>query len=154
MIDTPHILEVGAQPIAMIHLTVPASDMQKVMGPAITELFSTLQAQGIKPVGPWLTYHLRMQPGVFDFQVAVPVTQSVVPTGRVANGELPAATVARTIYHGPYEGLPEAWPKLDAWLTAQGHQRAGWLWETYLVDPSKETEPAKWQTELSRPLLK
>ena len=56
-------------------------------------------------------------------------------------------------YHGGDEGLAGAWPKLDAWIAAQGRTAAASLWETYLVDPSASPDPAAWQTELCRPLL-
>lgn len=52
-------------------------------------------------------------------------TTNRYPTGRVKPGELPAASkVARTVYHGSYEGLGAAW-----------------------------SEPASWRTELNQPLV-
>jgi effector-binding domain-containing protein len=60
--------------------------------------------------------------------------------------------VARTVYHGPYEGLPGAWPELDAWISAQGRKPAGFLWEVYLAGPESSADPAQWRTELNRPL--
>ncbi len=79
------------------------------MGPGIGELMSTLAAQGIAPVGPWFTYHLKMDPDIFDFEISVPVSQPVTAAGRIKPSQLRAAKVARTIYQGPYEGLGEAW---------------------------------------------
>jgi effector-binding domain-containing protein len=62
--------------------------------------------------------------------------------------------VARTIHHGPYEGLPAAWPQLDAWIREQGRTPGPSLWETYLTDPASSADPATWRTELTRPLAK
>jgi effector-binding domain-containing protein len=152
MIDTPQILTVEACPVALIRLTIPRAEIQKVMGPGIGELMSTLRAQGIKPIGPWLSHHLKMSPGIFDFEIAVPVPSPVTPTGRVTNGTLPAATVARTIYHGDYSGLGGAWPELDAWIVAQGRKPGPSLRECYLTDPSASPDPTTWRTELTRPL--
>lgn len=45
-----------------------------------------------------------MDPAIFDFEISVPVTSPVAAAGRVKPGQLPATKVARTIYHGPYEG--------------------------------------------------
>ena len=153
MLDPPTILQIAAHPTAMIHITVPRSEIRNVMGPGLQELMATLGAQGIVPAGAWLTHHLRMDSGQFDFELSVPVTKPVVPTGRVANGQLPAATVARTIYHGAYEGLPAAWQQLDVWIVAQGRKAGPSLWETYLTDPSSNPDPAMWRTELTRPLV-
>ena len=152
MIDPPKILQIAAQPTAMIHITVPMSEIRNVMGPGLQELMAGLRAQGVAPAGPWLTHHRKTPSDIFDFELSVPVKSPVTPTGRVANGMLPAATVARTIYHGPYEGLPAAWQEFQAWIAAQGRKSAPTLWETYLVDPSSSPDPAAWQTELTRPL--
>lgn len=68
-------------------------------------------------------------------------------------GQLPATTVARTAYHGPYEGLRAAWGQFDAWIRAQGHTPAPDLWECYVVGPESNPDPTTWRTELNRPLL-
>ena len=154
MIDTPRILQTTAQPTAIIRVTIPRDQIQAVMGPGIGELRSTLEAQRIVPTGPWFTHHLRMDRGVFDFEIGLPVPAPVAAEGRVANGQLPASTVARTIYHGPYEGLSSAWREFDAWIVAQGRVAGPSLWETYLADPGTDPDPAAWRTELTRPLTR
>jgi effector-binding domain-containing protein len=153
MIDTPRIERTDAQSTAIIRLTVPRTEMRTVMGPGLGELMATLQAQRIVTAGPWFTHHLRMDPATFDFEIGVPVTAPVAPAGRVTNGQLPGATVARTIYRGPYEGLPSAWKEFNAWIAAQGQIAGPSLWETYVTDPKENPDPATWRTELTRPLL-
>jgi hypothetical protein len=48
--------------------------------------------------------------------------------------------------------LPDAWPELDAWISAQGRKPVGILWEVYLAGPESSADPARWRTELNRPL--
>src|SRR5207247_1613712 len=105
MLDKPQIVQIDAQQTAFIHLTVPRAEIRNVMGPGLAEVRAALAAQGIAPAGPWFTHHLRMDPEVFDFEICVPVTAPVTAVGRVRSGRLRAATVAQTVYHGPYEGL-------------------------------------------------
>jgi len=152
MIEQPTITQTSAQPAAVIHITVPRSEVREAMGPGYTELMETLAAQGITPTGAWFTRHLRMDPEVFDFFIGAPVDTPVTPSGRVQPGELPAARVARTVYHGPYESLAEAWGEFDAWITAQGLSPAPGLWEVYLTGPESGADPAEYRTQLSRPL--
>jgi hypothetical protein len=71
MIDPPRILETAAQPTAVIHITVPRAEIQKVMGPGIAEVRATLEKQGITPSGPWFNRHFRFDAGTFDFEVGV-----------------------------------------------------------------------------------
>jgi effector-binding domain-containing protein len=153
MIDPPHLTETAAQPAAVIHLTIPRSEIQQAMGPAIGEVLSALAAQGIAPAGPVFSHHFRMSPDVFDFEVGVPVAKTVAATGRVKPGQLPAAKVARTVYHGPYEGLGTAWGEFGKWIAANGHQPAPNVWECYVAGPESSPDPANWRTELNRPLL-
>jgi effector-binding domain-containing protein len=152
MLDTPQIAQTDAQPTAVIRLTIPRDEIQNVMGPGYSELMETIAAQGIAPSGPWYTHHLRMDPATFDFELGVPVSAPVSAAGRVKAGELPAARVARTIYHGGYEGLGDAWAEFGAWITAQGHTPAANLWERYVAGPEASPDPASWRTELNRPL--
>jgi effector-binding domain-containing protein len=153
MLDTPEIVQTSVQQAAVIHLTIPRSEMMQVFGPAVGELMTTLAAQGVEPIGSVFAHHLKMNPETFDFELGVKVSAPVTANGRVKPGQLPAARVARTIYSGPYEGLPAAWGKFDQWMKANGHQQAEDLWELYSVGPHSTPDPANWRTELNRPLV-
>jgi effector-binding domain-containing protein len=152
MIDTPQIVQTAAQPAAIIHVTIPRDEIQHVMGPGYQELMAAIAEQGIAPAGPWFTRHLRWEPEIYDFEIGVPIAAPVAPVGRVVAGELPAATVAQTVYHGGYEGLGGGWGELDAWLAAEGHTTSPTFWERYIAGPESGAEPADWRTELNRPL--
>jgi len=153
MIDTPQFAQSAAVQMAHIHLTVPRVEIQRVMGPAIGELMAAIAAQGVAPAGPLFSHHLKMDPEVFDFEICVPVARAVAAAGRVKPGTLPAARVARTVYHGGYEGLGMAWGEFQAWIKSQGHKGAADLWEVYLTGPESGPDPSKWRTELNRPLV-
>jgi effector-binding domain-containing protein len=153
MIDPPQIVQTDHVITAVIHLTVPRKDIQTVMGPAIAEVVAAVSSQGAGPAGPVFSHHLKMDPDVFDFEVGVPVMTSVTEIGRVKPGELPPSVVARTIYHGPYEGLGAAWGEFCAWITANGRKAAPDLWEIYVSGPESSPDPAIWRTELNQPLI-
>jgi effector-binding domain-containing protein len=78
----------------------------------------------------------------------------VSATGRVKASQLPAVTVARTVYHGSYEGLGSAWGEFIGWITTEGHTSAPDLWECYVAGPESNPDPATWRTELNRPLVR
>jgi effector-binding domain-containing protein len=153
MIDTPQITQTEARVAAVIRITVPRQEIRNVMGPAMSELQSTVAAQGVTPDGPMFSHHLRMDPDTFDLELGLPVP-SVVQGGRVQPGGLPAATVARTTYYGAFEGLPGAWGELHAWMRANGHEPGGDLWESYVTGPETDPDPATWRTELTQPLAR
>ena len=152
MIETPQIIQTQAQAAAVIRLTVARSEMMKVFGPAVGELMAALASQGVEPVGAVFAHHLKMSPDTFDFELGVKVTSPVKATGRVKPGQLPAVKVARTVYSGPYEGLPSAWGEFVTWMRANGHEQAENLWEVYSIGPQSTPDSANWRTELNRPL--
>jgi effector-binding domain-containing protein len=154
MIDKPQIVQTAAQPAAIIRFTIPRAEIRNVMGPGHSELMDAVAAQGIIPIGPWFSHHLRMDPEIFDFEIGVPIAAPFSAVGRVTAGQLPAATVARTVYHGGYEGLGAAWGELDAWVKAEGHTPAPDLWECYVAGPESGSDSTTWRTELNRPLIR
>ena len=153
MIETPHIVQTSARLTAVIPLTIPKADIQAVMGPGVSELMATIAAQGVAPAGPWFTHHLKIDPEIWDFEISVPVASQVTAAGRVRPGVWPAMRVARTVYHGPYQGLGDGWGACMQWIAANGHTPAPDVWECYLVGPASEPDPANWRTELNRPLV-
>ena len=152
MLTTPQIINTNLQEAAVIRLTIPRSKMMELFGPAVGELMTVLAAQGVEPVGAVFAHHLKMSPDTFDFELGVRVSAPVKASGRVKPGQLPASKVARTVYSGPYQGLPSAWGEFDRWMRANGHEQAENLWEVYSVGPQSSPDPANWQTELNRPL--
>ncbi len=144
----PEIATVPEQLTAVIRLTIPRDQIRNVMGPAMQEVMQIVQRQGIAPTGPMFTHHFRIEPGIFDFEVGVPVASDVKPEGRVIACHLPATKIARTMYTGPYEKLGAAWEEFDSWIVANGHSPLPDLWERYLSGPQSPTP----STELVRPL--
>ncbi|MBP8137429.1 MAG: GyrI-like domain-containing protein [Candidatus Eisenbacteria bacterium] len=153
MIDEPQILHTTAQPIAVVRLTVPRSEIRTVMMPALTEVRRALAEQEVTPAGPWLTHHLRVDPHVFDLEVGVPVWSTFTESGRVVASMLPAAKLARTVHVGPYEDLAYAWSEFEEWIAAEGHECGASMWECYAVGPETGPDPSAWRTELNRVLV-
>ena len=153
MLAPPEIVSFNGLRAACIHVVVARDQIEEVMREAITELMSTLAAQEVGPAGPLFSHHFRIDPETFDFEVGVPVAQPITAAGRVTNGTLPACTVARTIYHGPYEGLTAAWEEFSEWLKIHGHMPAADMWQSYVAGPETSSDPANWRTEFNRPLI-
>ena len=158
MIDAPQIT--GSQPLiaAVVHLQCPRHEIKNLAGPAIREIHAVLNSQGQTPQGPMFMHHLTMSSAEFDVEVGFPVAAPIAAQGRVRPGRLPAARVARTIYHGPYEGLHGAWDAFGKRLERDGLvdrkllTPIRTLWERYLVGPETTPDTSQWRTELNLPL--
>lgn len=153
MLTEPQILTTRAEPAAVIRLTIPREQIQQLMGPAIHEVIAAVAAQGIGPAGPVFSRHFCVDPAIFDFEVGVPVSGPVQPSGRVHASELPAAKVIRTVYQGPYENLGPAWGEFTAQIERMEEiKAASGFWERYVYGPESSPDPAQWRTELNRVL--
>lgn len=152
MLNVPEIVRVNEQLTAVIHLTIPRTEIQSVMEPAISEIISCLTAQGISPEGALFSYHLNRPTDIFDFEVGFPVARKITPVGRVKTSNLPAVQVARTVYRGSYEGLGAAWGEFFDWIKQEGLNAQGSLWECYMTGPESSPDPSAWETELNSPL--
>ncbi|MEX0891153.1 MAG: GyrI-like domain-containing protein [Gemmatimonadota bacterium] len=146
--ETMEVHDAEAVPAAVIHLAIPRDAMQTEFPRAIHEILDSLQRQGLTPAGPPFARHFRFDPEVFDFEVGFPVSSQVRPEGRMKPGELPAARVLRTIHHGSYDSIPEAWRTFDTRVKADRLDVGPEFRERYMVGP-ESGGPETWQTELS-----
>jgi len=140
-------------PAAVIHLEIARTEMQKEFPRALHEILDALAAQGLAPAGPLFARHFRFLPESFDFQLGFPVTVppggSLEASGRMVAEELPAVQVVRTVHHGAYEGLPNAWEAFEKRIREAEMTVADEFRERYLVGPESGPDPAGWRTELS-----
>jgi effector-binding domain-containing protein len=153
MIETPHLTRAESQQAAVIHVTIPRSQIQEVMGPAIGEVIAAVKAQGIGPIGPVFAHYVAKPTDIFDFEVGVPVSAPAKPAGRVKPGTLPGGLVARTVLQGNYDRLAGGWGEFMNWIAAGGHAMAPDMWEVYVKGPESDPDPGTWRTELNQPLL-
>jgi len=109
---------------------------------------------------PLWRYRVIDMAAKLEIDVAVPVAGAAIGDNRIIADILPAGRYATLIYTGPYEGLMQATADLLAWAAKKGivwDMRPAGLngeaWrarvENYLTDPTKEPDPAKWETELA-----
>jgi uncharacterized protein YndB with AHSA1/START domain/effector-binding domain-containing protein len=153
ILDEPHLVHTAAQDVALLRVTTPRNEIQKVMGSGLQEVMAAVAAQGAAVTGPWFTHHLKMDPAVFDFEIGVPVSKAISPAGRVKPGTWPATRMARTVHRGGFENLGEAWGTFEKWIKAEGLTPASDLWERYLRGPETGPDATTYRTELSRPLV-
>jgi effector-binding domain-containing protein len=97
--------------------------------------------------------HFRMTAEEFGFEICLPLSVPVRPSGRVRPGVLKGARVAQVVYRGGYEGLGGAWREFEEWIRAAGHRMAPDLRERYVVGPESGSDAGAWRTELNRPLV-
>jgi effector-binding domain-containing protein len=153
MLETPQIIQTSAQLTACIHFTIPRDEITNAFGAGVDELIAAIIAQGIAPIGSIFTHHLRRPTDTFNFELCIQVSAPINAAGRVSPSQRPAIKVAQTVYHGAYDGLPDAWGEFMHWIKTKGHTPTQDLWECYITGPHSSSDPTTWLTELNQPLL-
>jgi effector-binding domain-containing protein len=157
---TPDLVNRAPQPFVAIHAEVKPQELSAVIDRSFRRLFGFLAERGVPPAGaPFIKYNVVDMERALDIELGVPVAAPVEASGDVHAGTLPTGQYAVTIHHGHFDGLRDATAALlqcaqrlgvewDASSTPQGERFVSRL-ETYITDPTKERDPARWQTELA-----
>jgi effector-binding domain-containing protein len=160
MSHDPQIQARAAQHYAAIPATVAMDGISAAVDDALPALFGWLASEGIAPAGaPLIRYLVIDMAGELQIELGVPVAAPVTASGRVQPGALPEGRYAVLRHTGPYDGLlasnaallqwaQEKGIKLDTWDTPQGSAWRGRA-EHYLTDPSREPDPAKFETDIA-----
>lgn len=122
--------------VAAIRAVIPA---YKDQGPLWGELYSALGPQHAQFAGPCITlyYDEGYKERDVDLEVCQPVRGAVAVAGRITAHELPGATVASVIHHGPYTTIGEAYNALTRWVEGNGYRIAGPAREVNLQPPAQ-----------------
>ena len=154
----PQIQQRPAQPYVGIRMWVTMDGFPAAVDTGFPEIFGWLAKHGVALAGPpFIRYHVTGDE--FEIELAVPIDAAVTGDGRVHSGAFPAGRYLTLRHAGPFDGLAashaglQRWARehgmvLDRWDTGRG---AAWrsCSEQYLVDPSTEPDPSKWETELA-----
>ena len=108
---------------------------------------------------PFIRYCTIDMPRWLAVEVGLPMPHPVAPATGMSCGALPAGRYAEVVHVGPYDGLMQTTAQLLQW--GEHHRvvwdceptNAGEVWagrvESYLTDPSQQTDPQQWRTLLS-----
>jgi effector-binding domain-containing protein len=139
--------EVASQKAVVIGTTALSSAVGQKMGELYGKLFSYLGTNNTQPSGaPFAVYYSYDPNGNTEFEVGVPVTAAVKGNDEIKFREYPAMKVISTLHVGPYENVAPVYEALKKYATDNKLETQPVSWEVYITDPSKETDPNKYQT--------
>ena len=153
MLEPPQMISVPAQRLAVVRLTIPRGEMMQRFDPTVRLVSDVLRAQAVDPAGPVTAHYFAIPAQTFDFELGFPIAAAIAAAGPVYLAEQPAQTIIRTVYTGPFAGLPSAWGVFQNHIGAKGYRCATDFREAYLNDPSTIADPTQYRTELVRILL-
>ncbi len=157
--EEPKLVVREKQPYVAIRTTVTLQGMSTVMARLMPELHTWLDAHKVTPSGPeFIRFSVIDMDKGLDIEVGIPVATSVSGDGRVKSGVLPAGRYASLTHFGNYSGLIPPNARIQEWgknkgltwkmrKTKHGSEWVGRI-EFYKIDPSREPDPNKWETEI------
>ena len=159
MSTAPQITERADQPYVAIRANVTMAQLPG-FADRLGEVFGWLAEHGVAPAGPpFFRYNVIDMERQLNVEAGVPVPTAAEGDDRVIAGVLPAGRYATAVHVGHYDGLIAAVDNLLQWADSQGLEwdkssaddgdHWGCRLEIYLTDPSQQSDPTKWETQLA-----
>ena len=125
------------------------------IGLALQRLIHLLRERRLRPDGPMIALYYDDPTGTTKgeerSEACVPVMGEVRPDSDLRVRDLPPCSVASLIHDGPPSRYSESYSLLDAWVKANGYERAGPIREVYARDLS-EVPPGIIYAEIQIPV--
>ncbi len=146
---------VGPEQAVAIVEVVDARDLLPWFEGALGELYATLGAQNVVPVGPSggvfsndLFTEERGQATIF-----VPAPGPVRPLGRVRGAVVPGVDLATILHSGPHTDIDRAYGSLASYVAEHALAIDGPIREYYLVGRHDTADQSAWRTEIGWPIF-
>ncbi|MGN6637230.1 MAG: GyrI-like domain-containing protein [Oryzihumus sp.] len=129
------LVELPAQPAAVVRAHVAHDAIGDFLGQALGEVMGSVGEQGLHPTGPPFGRYRPAEDGGWDVEAGFPVSAAPTETGRVQPATLPAGSAAHTTHVGDYGSLGAAYEAVADWIITEGMDPSGDPWECYLDEP-------------------
>jgi DNA-binding transcriptional MerR regulator len=138
--------------LAAIRRDTTPDKIGKDLTDAWTELSEYLKSSSLAPQDVPVCIYRGWEPNNWVIEAGFVVDGEVTPHEEVHPLEVPGGRCASLIHEGPYEELGLANRAMGKWFTDNGHEMTELPYERYITDPTVETDPAKYKTEVVWPL--
>ena len=143
-----------------VRLETTQDGLVQVFDRELPRVGAVMQDVGAQMAGaPFARYH-HFAPDRVDLEIGAPIAFVTAglqpisgrPDGIIGVSSLPGGRAAVAVHRGPYDGLPQTYDGLAAWIAAEGHTAGDGPWEVYLSDPSTVADQADLITEIVWPI--
>ncbi len=135
--------------IASVRKEIDQSQLGHWIEEACGQIFPALGAAGLHPTGPMVCRYHTWADDRTDCEIGFPISGD--PPEALQASATPAGRNAVTIHVGRYEGLPNAYEAIGAWMDAEGLTPGVGPYEVYL-DEADESRADELRTEVVWPL--
>ncbi len=101
---------------------------------------------------PFTIYYTWNPEGLTVFEAGIPINKKIKGNGSIMFSDIPAKKAVTASQFGPYETSGFAHEAIENYLIDKSLTCIGAPWEVYVTDPGKETDTAKWETQVYYPV--
>jgi Transcriptional regulator, effector-binding domain/component len=159
MLAEPKVEHWQEKPYAAIRTRVAMMAVPKDLPPLIFEVLNWVKKNNLGQTGPPFFRYLRMDNGVLDVEVGIPLSKLPTGDGRIIAGSFPEGKYLTARHTGPYTTLPQSHQAVEKYARENGLKPGtikdadGQVWGTraefYVSDPMVEKDPSKWITDIA-----
>lgn len=149
---TVQVKQAPAQLIASIHVHTTPAEENRLIPLLVDELYAYTTALAVRdPASPSVRISHEYTEELVASEIAVPITQSITPTGRITTRLLESSLVAYVIHVGPHADLWAVYWAVLSWIPQQGYEKNGPPREVYWMHPSAG-QSTGYRTEVQWPV--
>lgn len=148
-------VELPTTSLAAVRRTVQMTELVTFFDAAYSTVESIARQEGWTITGPavgWFPVSMPTGPTEVTAGFAVDGVPPGASSGDVTVLDLPGGPALVATHLGSYDGLPDAWERLEQERAALGVDGRGDFWEEYVTEPSPGGDPSGNVTRLVLPL--
>ena len=109
---------------------------------AFKTVYALLEREGIRPAGNAMVIYNSADDVGFEFQAAVPITESfkTAPQGDIGVGKSPPGKAFKFVHRGSYDAMDDTYEAITNFLDEKGIDAKDLFIEEYVTDPRTTPE--------------
>lgn len=134
------VIQTPAQPVLSIRKITSVAQLPQLIGSVFHDIIDYLSEKGLQPADAPFACYYNMDMENLDVEIGFPVMAALPGRGEIKSGEIPAGNKAATLYVGPYQDMGPTYEAMNKWVTDNGYEATGVVYELYYNSPMEVPE--------------
>ncbi len=145
-------VEVSSKTALAVRQKFPANQLGDKFGEFYGKIEKYMEENNSLPTGPPFGIYHSFSAKSVELEAGYPSDLAPPDNSEIHQMKTYGGKAVMTVFKGHYDGLKNAWKEFADTFDNAGYKYTAPCFEVYITDPSKETDPGKWITELYTPI--